>query len=363
MIPIAKPILGPEEYAAVKEVMESGIVVQGPKVEAFEKKFAEYVGVRNAVAVNSGTSALHLALLALDVKNGQEIVMPPVTFFATASTALMCGARPVFADIEEGTYTLDPEKAKKALGPKTSVLMPVHLFGQMADMDHLLEIARKKEIAVIEDAAQAHGAEYHGRKSGSMGDAACFSFYATKTMTTCEGGMVTTNDNEIADKCQLLRDHGQISKYQHNLVGYNYRMTEMAAAIGLVQLGKLNTFIELRRRNAALLTTELSDVDTVVPPLEAPGRLHTYYQYILRLGDGFSTVRERLIRLLEERNVASRPSYPMPLYQQKALVGKFRSQKCKIAEKVIPRLIELPVHPSVPRGVLETAAEVIKGAA
>ncbi len=360
MIPIARPIFGDEELTAIKEVLDSGIVVQGPKVAEFEKRFAAYLGVKNAVAVNSGTSALHLALLAYGVKTGREVVIPPLSFIATASTILMCGARPIFSDIDEETYTLDSKMVKKVLSPKTSILMPVHLYGQTADMKPLLEIAEKKDIAVIEDAAQAHGAAYNGKKAGSLGDAACFSFYATKTMTTGEGGMITTNDDEVADKCKLLRDHGQTSKYKHDLFGYNYRMTEMAAAIGLVQLRKLDTFVLQRRRNAAVLTTGLRNTDTVAPPVEASGRFHTYYQYILKLRKGFPQKREELMKTLEEKGISSRPSYPEPLYRQKALAGKVKSQKCKIAESVLPNLLELPVHPLVPRWALETTTEAIR---
>ena len=362
MIPTGRPTLGAEELNAIREVLESGMVVQGPKVAAFEKAFAQYLGVRNAVAVNSGTAALHIAFLAFGIKNGQEVVMPPLTFFATASTVLMCGARPVFADVEKDLYTLDPKDTRKAIGPKTEMIVPVHLYGQAADMDPLLELASEKGLRVVEDAAQAHGATYKGRKAGAMGDAACFSFYATKTMTTGEGGMVVTNDDEIAEKCRLLRDHGQAAKYEHVVLGYNYRMTEIAAAIGLVQLNKLDSFIVRRRHNAALLTQGLGAVDSVTPPIEGPDRLHTYYQYILRLETGYPKPRSELMGLLEKEGIASKPSYPMPLYQQKALKGKVKARKCKVAEDVLPRLMELPVHPLVPRSGLETAIEVVKSA-
>ena len=195
-----------------------------------------------------------------------------------------------------------------------------------------------------------------------MGDAACFSFYATKTMTTGEGGMVVTNDDEIAEKCRLLRDHGQAAKYEHVVLGYNYRMTEIAAAIGLVQLNKLDSFIARRRHNAALLTQGLGAVDSVKPPIEGPDRLHTYYQYILRLETGYPKTRSELMALLEKEGIASKPSYPIPLYQQKALKGKVKARNCKVAEDVLPRLVELPVHPLVPRSGLETAIEVVKSA-
>jgi len=363
MIPTGRPSLGAEELNAIKEVLESGMVVQGPKVAAFEKAFAEYIGVKNAVAVNSGTAALHVTLIAMGVKPGKEVVVPPLTFFATASTVLMCGGRPTFADVEKDLYTMDPRDARKALSPRTKVIIPVHLYGQAADMDPLLELAREKGLAVLEDAAQAHGAVYKGRKTGSMGDAACFSFYATKTMTTAEGGMVVTNDDEIARKCRLLRDHGQESKYEHVMLGYNYRMTEVAAALGLVQLKRLDNFITRRRQNAAILTNGLSGIGSVTPPVEGPDRIHTYYQYILRLEHDFPCTREDLIGKLGAEGISSKPSYPVPLYRQKALKGMVRARKCKVAEDVLPRLLELPVHPLVPRNGLETAVAVIRSTA
>lgn len=359
MIPTGRPSLGAEELNAIKEVLESGMIVQGPKVAAFEQAFAEYLGARNAVAVNSGTAALHVALLAYGVKGGQEVLVPSLTFFATASTVLMCGARPVFADVDRDLYTVDPRDAKKALSPKTKLVIPVHLYGQTAEMDPLLELAHDRGMVVIEDAAQAHGAIYRGKKAGTLGDASCFSFYATKTMTTVEGGMIVTDDDEIAQKCRLLRDHGQATKYNHVTIGYNYRMSEVSAAIGLVQLKRLDNFITRRRQNAAILTNGLKDIGSVTPPLEGPDRLHTYYQYILRIETDSPCTREELIKVLADEGIGSKPSYPAPLYRQKALKGKVRARRCRVAEGILPKLLELPVHPLVPRTGLETAVAVI----
>lgn len=347
MIPIAKPLLGAEEINAIKDVLESGMVVQGAKVAAFEKEFAKYLGVRNAIAVNSGTAALHVALLAHGVRKGREVLIPPLTFFATASTVLMCGASPTFADVQKETYTMDPAAVKKAVGPKTSVIMPVHLYGQTADMSPILEVAGKKGLTVIEDAAQAHGARYDGKMAGAIGDAACFSFYATKTMTTAEGGMVVTNDDEVAEKCRLLRDHGQASKYEHVIVGYNYRMTDVTAAIGLVQLHKLDEWVRRRRENAKALTQVIEGIRGLAPPVEGEGRFHSYYQYIVRVEPSFPLTRDEIVRTLNERGIGSRPSYPKPLYDQKALKDLKIGGKCPVAEEVVGRLFELPVHPAV----------------
>src|SRR5512136_490826 len=258
MIPIAKPLLGAEELAAVKEVLESGRLVQGPKVEAFEKAFASYLGRKHAIAVATGTAALQVALLAHGIGRGQEVIVPPLTFFASASTVLQAGAKPVFADVDRSSYNLDPAQLPAAITRRTAAVMPVHLYGQTVDMAPVLEAAKDHDVLVIEDACQAHGAEYHGKKAGNLGDSACFSFYATKNMTTGEGGMVVTDRDDVAEKARLLRDHGQTSKYVHASLGYNLRMTEMAAAIGLVQLHKLECWVRKRRENAKALTKGLA---------------------------------------------------------------------------------------------------------
>ena len=287
MIPIARPIVGDEEFASIREVLASGMLAQGVKVKAFEQAFAEYIGRKHGIAVANGTAALHVALLAHDIKRGQDVLIPPLTFFATASTVLLCGANPVFVDIERDSYNLDPSKAARAVTKKTAAIIPVHLYGQTAEMDPILEAAKDRGIPVIEDAAQAHGAEYHGRKAGKLGDTACFSFYATKNMTTGEGGMIVTDDDAIAQKCRLLRDHGQVAKYEHVILGYNYRMTEIAAAIGLVQLKKLDGWVKQRRANARALTKGLEGIEGLVPPAEGNWMVHSYYQYVVRTEDGF----------------------------------------------------------------------------
>src|SRR3989454_824048 len=246
-IPIARPILGEEELAGVREVLASGMLAHGSKVEAFEKAFAKDLGRKHAIAVTNGTAALHVALLAHGIGPGQEVVIPPLTFFATASTVLLCGAKPVFVDIDRSSYNMDPAKVASAITRKTAAIMPVHLYGQTAEVDPIIAGARDRGIPVIEDAAQAAGAEYHGKKAGNLGDTACFSFYATKNMTTGEGGMIVTDDDRIAEKARLLRHHGQPAKYEHVLVGFNYRMTEIAAAMGLAQLAKLDGWVKQRR--------------------------------------------------------------------------------------------------------------------
>ena len=360
MIPIAKPLLGAEELAAVKEVLESGQLAQGPKVEAFEQAFAAYLGRKHAVAVANGTAALHLALLAHGVGKGAEVVIPPLTFFATASTVLSAGARPVFSDVDRASYNLDPGKLPAQITRKTAAVVPVHLYGQTADMAPILEVARDHDAVVLEDAAQAHGAEYHGQKAGRLGDTACFSFYATKNMTTGEGGMLVTDRDEVAEKARLLRDHGQAAKYDHVLLGFNLRMTEIAAAIGLVQLRKLEGWVRRRRENARALSKGLEGLEGLVPPAEGNWMVHAYYQYVVRADPPFRPTRDEIVAALVEDGIGSRPSYPRVLYHQKALQGLRLRGRCPVAEEVVPRLFELPVHPAVSAKDLETIVEAVQ---
>ena len=360
MIPIARPILGEEELAAVKEVLVSGMLAQGPRVKAFEDAFAKEIGRKHGIAVANGTVALEVALRAHGIGDGKEVLIPPLTFFATASTVLLCGAKPVFVDIDRASYNLNPSKVAAAITRKTSAVMPVHLYGQTAEMDPILEAAKDHGIPVIEDAAQAHGAEYHGKKAGNLGDTACFSFYATKNMTTGEGGMVLTDDDRIAEKARLLRDHGQTSKYEHAIVGSNYRMTEIAAALGLVQLKKLEGWVKHRRANALALTKGLEDIEGLVPPSEGNWMVHSYYQYIVRREDPFPMSRDDIVRTLTDRGIGSRPSYPKPLYKQKALQDLGIRGRCPVAEDVVPRLFELPVHPGVGPKELEQILDAVE---
>ena len=252
-IPVAAPSVGEEEVEAVRRVLLSGQYVSGPKVKEFEQKFAKYIGTDFAVAVNSGTVALHIAMEALGVGQGDEVIVPPITFFATVSSVLYLRAVPVFADIDPTDLCLSPKSVARCISPRTKAIMPVHLFGAAAKMDALGEIARKYGVCLVEDCAQAHGSEYKKQKVGSLGHAGAFSFFATKHMTTGEGGMITTNDPELAETCRIIRNHGMIDRDTHVRLGFNNRMTEIEAALGLVQLEKLDDLNQKRIKNSKFI--------------------------------------------------------------------------------------------------------------
>ena len=249
-IPIAKPNFNEEEEAAVKEVLKSGIIASGPKTKLFEKEYAEYIGVKHAIAVTNGTVALDVALKSLGIGPRDEVITSAFSFIASANCILFQNAKPIFADIDPKTFNIDPFDVAEKITAKTKAIIPVHIFGQPARMDALKEIAEDNRIALVEDAAQAHGAEYKEKKVGSIGDLGCFSFYATKNMTSGEGGIIATTDSKLADRARLIINHGQSKKYLHNILGYNYRMTEMCASIALVQLKKLDAFNTKRIENA-----------------------------------------------------------------------------------------------------------------
>jgi perosamine synthetase len=360
LIPIARPLLGEEEKQAVMEVLDSGILAQGPKVAAFEHAFAEYTGRAHGVATSSGTTALHTALLAHGIGPGDEVIIPPITFFASASTVIMCGARPVFADVEEETYNMDPERMAEAVTPKTKAVMPVHMYGQTADMGPILETAEENGLLVVEDACEAHGARYGNRRAGALGDSSCFSFYPTKNITTGEGGMVLSDAEEFAGRCRLIRSHGAGEKYVHETLGYNYRMTEIAAAIGLEQLKKLDAFVAARRRNAAMLTEGLRGIPGITPPREGKDRVHAYYQYIVRVTGDHPLSRDAFVAALNKRGVGCRPAYPIPLNRQKAMVDRGLGASCPVGESLLPQMAELPVHPGVTEEDVGTILKAVR---
>jgi len=360
-IPIAKPVLGREELEAVRKVFESGILVQGEKVRFFEEEFAKYVNVKDAVAVANGTMALDAALKALKIGPGDEVITSAFSFIASSNCVLYQGAKPVFADIDLRSFNIDASDVAEKITARTRAIIPVHLFGQPAEMDALKDLAEDHEIALVEDAAQAHGAEYKGQKVGGLGDVGCFSFYATKNMSTGEGGMITTNNSELARRARLIRDHGQTEKYRHVVLGYNYRMTEMCAAVGLVQLRKLEGFIKRRRENAELLTMGIKKITGLTPPYVKNDVRHVFYQYAVRVEDDYPMKRNELARNLTKKGVGVAVHYPVPIYEQPFYKTLGYGQVvCSAVEEVCKRILSLPVHPSVSNEDIAYTVDVLQ---
>lgn len=345
----------------MKEVLESGIIASGPRTKQFEKEFAEYVGVEHAVAVANGTVALDSTLKALNLGSGDEVITSAFSFVASGNCILFQNAKPVFADIDPQTFNIDPEDVAEKITPKTKALIPVHMFGQPANMDAIKEIAADNGLVLVEDAAQAQGAEYRGQKTGGIGDVGCFSFYATKNMTSGEGGMVTTNDAELARKVRLIINHGQSSKYRHDTLGYNYRITDLCAAIGLVQLRKLDRFNDMRRENARLLTQGISESAGLTAPYVDPDVKHIFHQYVVRVEDNYPLSRDEFAECLAEKGVGVAVHYPFPIYGQ-PLYQKlgYTDVECPNTEDACMRVLSLPVHPLVSRDDITYILDVLK---
>lgn len=364
MIPIAQPLIGTEDIDAVYEVLSSGQLAQGKHVAAFEQCFAGVCQVREAVAVSSGTAALHLALLAHGVGPGDEVITTSFSFAATANVILLVGATPVFVDIEPDTYTIDLAQVKAAITPRTKAIIPVHLYGYPCAMERLQRLAEMHHLALIEDACQAHGASIHGKPVGSFGTG-CFSFYATKNITTGEGGMITTNDPEVAERVRLLRSHGQKERYQHVTLGYNLRMTEIQGTLGFMQTRKLAQFTEQRIANAAFLTEHLAGA--VQTPVVHSGYRHVYHQYTIRVPEQ----RDAWVERLRAQGIGTAVHYPVPIHQQPFYQqqrdkirlmssqqavdeGKSDQQRLPETELAAQQVLSLPVHPAVSKEDLAT---------
>ncbi|MBI3034749.1 DegT/DnrJ/EryC1/StrS family aminotransferase [Candidatus Woesearchaeota archaeon] len=350
MIPIAKPLIGSEEINAIADVIKSGMIAQGQRVEKFESLFAELCGTEFAVAVNSGTAALHAALKASGVKHGDEVITTPFTFIATANTILMQGAKPVFADIDEATFNISPEKIQQKVGKKTKAIVTVDLYGHLCDYDKIGEIAKDKSLIVIEDACQSVNAEYNGKKSGSFGDIAGFSFYATKNITCGEGGAITTNNREYAENARLFRQHGRASmrQYEHTELGYNYRMTDISAAMLLEQLKKLELITKRRIENAEYLSKGLSKIKGIKVPVVKKGYKHVFHQYTIKVEDSFKLNRDELAKHLNKKGIGCSVYYPKPLhlYNHFKRLG-YKSGDFPVAEKLSRQVISLPVYPQL----------------
>lgn len=343
-IPIARPIVGQDEISAVSEVLASGMLAQGERVAEFERQFAEYCGTTYGVATNNGTAALHAALLAADIGYGDEVIVPSFSFIATATAVSMCGAKPVFADVSDETFTIRPDNIIERITPKTRAVIGVHLFGQPFDVRAVQEICESHNLKLIEDAAQAHGALYDGVKVGGFGQIGCFSFYATKNMITGEGGMCTTNEKAYAERLKLIVNHGQSEKYRHTRLGYNYRMTDIAAAIGIVQLKKLDKYNQRRRKNAEYYNSHLS-VKGLVLPHASTGMYHVYHQYVVRLTEEFPMKRDEFIEYLKTKGIGTAVHYPIPIHRQPLYALANDPDPCPVSTRLASSVLSLPVHP------------------
>ena len=346
-VPIAKPVFDEKTVKEVSEVLRSGYVRQGPKTREFEEKFAEAVGARHAYAVSNGTAALHISYLSV-LEPGDEIIVPSFTFFATASMAFQSRAKPVFADIDPETFIIDPEDVKEKITGKTKAVVPVHLFGNAANMDALNDLAEDHGVVIVSDAAQAHGTEYDGRDVGSFETLNCYSFYPTKTLTTGEGGMVTTNDDELHRLGCLLRSHGDDARYHHVMVGLNYRLTDIAAVIGLNQLSHLEEFLERRRRFGAMYKEGMARIEGIRPQ-KVEDRVNHSYSYFSSVMDlnMFRCNRDEFLDALRAENIDCAVHYPIPLNRQPAIRDLLEPEECPVSEDVSKRIFSLPMHPEL----------------
>ena len=363
MIPISAPLLGELEEKLVLDVLRSRRLVQGPMVERFEELVREVVGTRHAVAMNNGTSALIAALLAHNVGPGDEVITSPFTFVATLNAILLVGATPRFVDIGDD-FNLHTSLLAEAIGPATRAILPVHLYGYPADMDQIRSVTKGRGIAIVEDAAQAIGARQGARAAGSFGTG-CFSFYATKNVTTAEGGAVATDDDAIADELRILRNQGQRARYEYQRPGYNFRMTELQAAIGVGQMARLDQNVAARRSNARILGEALSSTPGVIVPLEAAGRHHVFHQFTIRLTADAPVSRERFLQHMSARGIECGVYYPRPVFDYACFRKDPRiiDPVTPTAYRVCREVVSLPVHPRLTdadlASITEAALEVL----
>ena len=354
MIPAARPEVGEQERAAVDRVMRSGMLAGGPEVAAFEQEFSAVVAGRECIAVNSGTSALHMAFIAGGIKPGDEVIVPSFTFAATANSVALAGGTPVFADVEADYFCLDPASVEASITERTRAIMPVHLYGHPAAMRELTAIAEKHGLLLFEDAAQAHAASLDGVPVGAWGVTGSFSFYPTKNMTSGEGGMVSTADAGVARMVRLLRNQGMEKRYENEVVGFNTRMTDIHAAIGRVQLTKLAGWTAQRQANAEFLNANLRGVIT---PKVAPGAVHVWHQYTIRV---VGQDRDAFAAALAERGIGSGVYYPIPNHR---LPSYQRILDLPTTEQVAKECLSLPVYPSLTQGDLERIVEAVNAVA
>ena len=340
---MANPSLGDDEIQAVTEVLKSGILAQGPKVAEFEDAFAAFIGTKHAIAMNSGTAALHAALLAAGVGAGDEVITTPFSFIATANAILFCNAKPVFVDIDEMTFNINTSLLREAISRRTKAVIIVHLYGQPCDMQEIVQICDEHNLVLVEDACQAHGAEYRGRKVGSFGTG-CFSFYATKNITTGEGGIVTTNSVDVAQKARMIRSHGQRERYLHQTLGFNYRMTDISAALGIHQLRRLDELNSKRSNNASFLASQITNMRGLTPPAVGPDRKHVFHQFTVRVTSGFGISRDDLAASLKQKGIMTGIHYAIPIHRQPLYLDLGYDVHMPVSERAAREVLSLPVH-------------------
>ncbi len=360
-IPINLPQIGDEEIAAVVRVMKSGILTSGlgagPQVVEFERNFAEFAGVKHAIAVNTGTAALHAAIMASKVKFGDEVILPSFTFVATAEAVVLAGGKPVFVDIDPETFTLSSQAVEKAITEKTKAIVPVDLYGLPADIKPIRAIAAKHSISIVEDCAQSHGATYEDKPAGALADLACWSLYAAKNIGTGEGGVVTTDNDETAETVRMIRTHGEKVKYSSTILGTNYRMTEIQAAIGIVQLKKLPNFLDKRTRNANNLTTFLEKNEKILLPPKVENRNPSWYLYTIRIKNATEEKRNSIIKQMHEKGIGAEAYYPTPVHHMQYYEQNFGRFNLPETDKAAKQVLSLPIHPSVTNEQVEFIAK------
>ena len=356
MIPIARPDVGDEETAAVAEVLASGMIAQGKRVAELEERWAELIGVPHAIAMGNGTLALMSIFAGLGLGPGDEVITVAHTFAATANAILFTGATPVFVDIERDTYLIDAGRIEAAITPRTRVICPVHLFGLVADMDMITAIADRHGLAVVEDACQAHGATFRGRRAGSFGHGA-FSLYATKNMTTAEGGFVTTADDRVADWLRVYRNQGMRSRYQFEMLGFNFRLTDIAAAIGLVQLAKLERNTNRRQDLAAQYTEVFRDLP-VRTPVVPDGRAHVFHQYTIDVGPA----RDAILADLRDAGIGADVYYPVPVHRQAYIMERGLHADLPVTDAAAAQTLALPIYPGLTESEQATVIHAFRDA-
>ena len=363
MIAIAGPIIEDDEIKAVNDVLASGIIAQGPRVAELEERFAAYCGTKYAVALNSGTAAIHTALHIAGVTDGDEVITTPFSFIATINPIIMCGAKPVLADIDPTTFNIDINNIEKLVTKKTKAIVAVDLYGQPCDWDGLRDIAKKNQLILIEDSCQSIGAEYKGKKTGSLGDIGCFSLYATKNIMCGEGGMITTDNEGYYHAAKRFRQHGMSGPYEYSGLGYNYRMTDLQAAIAIEQLKKVDKFNSKRNDNAKLLSEGLSNIKGIVLPILIPDRTHAYHQFTVRVTSDFPMTRAEFVDFLNKNQIGAGVYYPKPLHAYDH-VSKFGYEigDFPVAEQASSEVVSLPVHSMVSKDDIAQIINVIKEA-